>query len=161
MNGDKAYEAIVDLICKKSSAPVLNGTLPFTPGVFDKLTDSSQYTGASKQRFDEDGNGRGLEGRKDVSKAPVNKGLVSKPAAKASTEKLAKGSVEKITKSTEKLAVFDRLTNTAGYTGASKQRFDAEGNGKGLAGRDSPSKTGNAGAYRGGDVKDLSQILRS
>lgn len=31
--------------------------------IFDKLTDSSQYTGAHKQRFDKNGNGRGMAGR--------------------------------------------------------------------------------------------------
>ena len=35
-------------------------------GVFAKLTDSSQYTGAHRHRFDEEGRGRGIEGRDDV-----------------------------------------------------------------------------------------------
>jgi len=59
-------------------------------------------------------------------------------------------------------AVFDRLTDSKGYTGAHKHRFDAEGKGVGIAGRDSTAKgTGTHGQYRGGDVKNLSQILRS
>ena len=29
----------------------------------DRLTDTSKYTGSHKQRFDESGRGRGLEGR--------------------------------------------------------------------------------------------------
>ena len=58
-------------------------------------------------------------------------------------------------------SVFDRLTNVNGYTGAHKHRFDANGNGRGLSGRDAPSLGGNPGPYRGGDVKDLSQILRN
>ncbi|KAI8822048.1 p25-alpha-domain-containing protein [Fimicolochytrium jonesii] len=58
-------------------------------------------------------------------------------------------------------SVFDRLTDSSGYTGAHKQRFNADGTGKGLAGRDSPAKGGAPGKYRGGDVKDLAQILRS
>jgi hypothetical protein len=33
--------------------------------------------------------------------------------------------------------VIDRLTDTRGYTGAHKHRFDADGRGKGIAGRDS------------------------
>ena len=32
---------------------------------------------------------------------------------------------------------IDRLTDTRGYTGAHKHRFDADGRGKGIAGRDS------------------------
>lgn len=58
-------------------------------------------------------------------------------------------------------SVFDRLTDPKGYRGTHAQRFDESGKGKGLAGRDSPAKGGAPGAYRGGDVKDLSQILRS
>ncbi|KAJ3264118.1 hypothetical protein HK104_006516, partial [Borealophlyctis nickersoniae] len=57
--------------------------------------------------------------------------------------------------------VFDRLTNTKDYTGAHKHRFNADGSGRGLAGRDAPAKGAAPGTYRGGDVKDLSQILRS
>ncbi|KAJ3178317.1 hypothetical protein HDU87_003629 [Geranomyces variabilis] len=58
-------------------------------------------------------------------------------------------------------SVFDRLTDTTGYTGAHKQRFNADGTGRGIAGRDAPAKGGSPGKYRGGDVKDLSQILRN
>ncbi|KDR14913.1 TPPP family protein [Zootermopsis nevadensis] len=32
----------------------------------DRLTDTTRYTGAHKQRFDESGKGKGLSGRKDV-----------------------------------------------------------------------------------------------
>ncbi|KAI8844202.1 hypothetical protein BC829DRAFT_419922 [Chytridium lagenaria] len=56
-------------------------------------------------------------------------------------------------------SVFDRLTNSNGYTGTHKLRFNASGTGRGLAGRDSIPKNG-VGVYRGGDVKELSQILR-
>ncbi|KAJ3113561.1 hypothetical protein HDU96_003259 [Phlyctochytrium bullatum] len=55
--------------------------------------------------------------------------------------------------------VFDRLTNSNGYTGTHKHRFTSTGVGRGLAGRDSIPKNG-VGVYRGGDVKELSQILR-
>jgi len=57
-------------------------------------------------------------------------------------------------------SVFDRLTETSGYTGAHKLRFNGDGTGRGLAGRDSIPLGHNPGTYRGGDVKDLSQILR-
>ena len=33
--------------------------------IFDKLTDTSQYTGSHKNRFDSTGRGRGIEGRVD------------------------------------------------------------------------------------------------
>lgn len=36
--------------------------------IFDKLTDSSQYTGTHAHRFDADGKGKGLTGRDSVSK---------------------------------------------------------------------------------------------
>ncbi|KNC96072.1 uncharacterized protein SPPG_08463 [Spizellomyces punctatus DAOM BR117] len=58
-------------------------------------------------------------------------------------------------------SVFDRLTNSGQYTGTHKHRFNADGSGRGIAGRDSPAKGTSPGSYRGGDVKDLSQILRS
>lgn len=32
------------------------------------MTDSSKYTGAHKTRFDAEGKGKGLEGRKDMDK---------------------------------------------------------------------------------------------
>ena len=35
--------------------------------IFDRLTDSSQYTGAHKHRFDSEGRGRGLEGRDRIA----------------------------------------------------------------------------------------------
>ena len=34
-------------------------------GGVDRLTDTSKYTGSHKERFDESGKGKGLEGRKD------------------------------------------------------------------------------------------------
>ena len=34
-------------------------------GAVDRLTDTSKYTGSHKERFDETGKGKGLEGRKD------------------------------------------------------------------------------------------------
>lgn len=41
---------------------------PTHRSIFDKLTDPSLYTGSHKHRFDEEGRGRGLEGRDSVSK---------------------------------------------------------------------------------------------
>lgn len=58
--------------------------------------------------------------------------------------------------------IFDRLTDTSKYTGTHKERFDQNGRGLGLAGRDSVAKgSGTFTQYRGGDVKNLAQILRN
>ena len=46
--------------------------------------------------------------------------------------------------------IFDRLTDTSQYTGAHKHRFDAQGRGRGLAGRDRVGKgVGYIGTSRG------------
>jgi len=57
--------------------------------------------------------------------------------------------------------IFDKLTDASQYTGSHKHRFDSDGKGRGLAGRDSLSKGGVGGAYHGGAVNDLSQIMRT
>jgi hypothetical protein len=41
--------------------------LPRADGVFDKLTSPASYTGSHRERFSEDGRGRGLDGRTQVS----------------------------------------------------------------------------------------------
>jgi hypothetical protein len=59
-------------------------------------------------------------------------------------------------------SVFDRLTDSSGYTGSHKHRFDGQGNGRGMDGRDAIAKgSGTKGVYRGGNVNSLSQILRT
>jgi hypothetical protein len=63
-------------------------------------------------------------------------------------------------KTTGSGSVFDRLTNVNSYTGAHKHRFNNDGTGRGLAGRDSPDKQ-SVGKYRGGNVRELAQILRN
>lgn len=45
-------------------------TAPKT-SIFDKLTDSSQYTGSHKNRFNSDGSGRGAAGRDSIRKGGV------------------------------------------------------------------------------------------
>lgn len=40
-----------------------------SPDIFSRLTDSSKYTGAHRERFDGEGHGRGLEGRDRILKA--------------------------------------------------------------------------------------------
>lgn len=54
-----------------AGGPLLDAVhLPSVGGVFDKLTSPSSYTGSSRERFAEDGRGRGKEGRVDVGVAP-------------------------------------------------------------------------------------------
>jgi len=65
------------------------------------------------------------------------------------------GSLGSLNKSTGSLNqsgnVYDRLTDTKQYTGTHKHRFDADGKGRGIAGRDSASNN---------NVTSISQILR-
>lgn len=35
--------------------------------VTDRLTDTTKYTGSHKERFDDDGKGKGAEGRDDIA----------------------------------------------------------------------------------------------
>ena len=51
-----------------------NTTAAVKTGGVDRLTDTSQYTGTHKERFDESGKGKGIAGREDASK---NTGYVS------------------------------------------------------------------------------------
>ena len=44
-------------------------------GGVDRMTDTSKYTGSHKERFDESGKGKGLEGRKDYD-ANASEGYV-------------------------------------------------------------------------------------
>ncbi|KAG2501212.1 hypothetical protein HYH03_001025 [Edaphochlamys debaryana] len=59
-------------------------------------------------------------------------------------------------------SIFDKLTDSSLYTGAHKHRFDGNGNGRGLAGRDRIAKGhGLIAGAPGSNVNDLSQITRS
>ena len=43
--------------------------MPRTQGtIFEKLTDTAKYTGTHRHRFDDEGNGKGLDGRERVAK---------------------------------------------------------------------------------------------
>jgi hypothetical protein len=86
---------------------------------------------------------------------------VKKPAPSSGRNSSTQVSAPASKPSTKSSSVFDRLTDVKSYTGSHKERFHADGTGKGLAGRDSPAKGRGVATYRGGDVKDLSQILRS
>merc|ERR1712127_389119 len=65
--------------------------------------------------------------------------------------------------SKKKSSIFDRLTDSSQYTGSHQHRFDANGKGRGLAGRDRIAKGGGTvhTAYTGGKITDISQITRT
>lgn len=119
---------------------------PKKQNIFDKLTDPSKYTGAHKERFDKDGKGKGLAGRVDEVAPKDLKTMVdskSKDNAHINTStKVTTTEKTKSTKTTTKVEtgekkqnIFDKLTDPSKYTGAHKERFDADGKGKGIAGR--------------------------
>eukprot|EP00766_Chilomastix_caulleryi_P000369 gnl/Chilomastix_caulleri/1358.p1 GENE.gnl/Chilomastix_caulleri/1358~~gnl/Chilomastix_caulleri/1358.p1 ORF type:complete len:181 (-),score=45.53 gnl/Chilomastix_caulleri/1358:19-561(-) len=135
--------------------------------VYSRLTDSKSYTGAHKHKFDENGQGRGKEGRDtgidgindlsqitrpELNKGPTTLGSAGTPAAKSSPRPAATS--EATTKTTPRKtsgsSIYDRLTDSSTYTGAHKHKFDESGHGLGKAGRD----TGIDG------INDLSQITR-
>jgi Ca2+-binding EF-hand superfamily protein len=51
-----------------AAAPSSSGTKAEVSGIVSKMTDTSQYTGAHKERFDAEGHGKGLAGRDYVPK---------------------------------------------------------------------------------------------
>jgi hypothetical protein len=67
------------------------------------------------------------------------------------------------TASPKKQSIFDRLNDPSSFHGTHKHRFDGDGHGRGLEGRDSVAK-GNgyvAGGRSTNGVSDLSQITRT
>jgi hypothetical protein len=100
-----------------------------SPSIFDKLNDSNQYTGAQKEHFDSSGKGKGKAGRTQEGEtvADISQVVVadrSGPRSRAPQQKKQVGD-----------AIFDRLTDTSKFTGAHKERFDSDGQGKGKVGR--------------------------
>jgi len=117
----------------------------------------------------------GDDGKSDAPASPTAAGGEKKsPAKKKASTKLKTGAKSPGVKSPGAKArspkasggaggntIFDKLTDASQYTGSHKHRFDSDGKGRGLAGRDSLSKGGVGGAYHGGAVSDLSQIMRT
>lgn len=139
--------------------------------IFDKLTDTSLYTGAHKHRFTQDGKGKGLAGRDAASGQEYGASKVNdlsqilrpgnskvKPLAahqvSTTTEKAATSTTPK--KKKDGPSIFDKLTDPKLYTGAHKHRFGSDGKGRGMAGRDAASGI----EYGSGKVNDISSILR-
>ncbi|XP_055345492.1 tubulin polymerization-promoting protein family member 2-like isoform X2 [Paramacrobiotus metropolitanus] len=68
-NKDAGQDELTKLVDKLQTKlePSLSGTTSTVQAnVIDRLTDTSKYTGSSKERFDAEGKGRGKEGREDV-----------------------------------------------------------------------------------------------
>jgi hypothetical protein len=155
--------------------------------IFNRLVDSRLFTGTHKHRFDEYGRGRGLAGRESVAKgtgcSPVavysgggvadisqimrNRGLKSPGSPERSFRSPASFYSTPPSSGTARSPraqsdIFDRLANPAGFTGVHRHRFDARGNGRGLAGRDFVSKGSGTvvGRANAGEIQDISQITR-
>jgi len=62
-NNEEGVKKLEELIA--AGKPNSNSTKALKTGAVDRLTDTSKYTGAHKERFDESGKGKGLEGRVD------------------------------------------------------------------------------------------------
>uniref|UniRef100_A0A8C6HSR5 Tubulin polymerization-promoting protein family member 2 n=1 Tax=Mus spicilegus TaxID=10103 RepID=A0A8C6HSR5_MUSSI len=72
-NPDEALQDVFKLMEGKD--PATTGvTKSTTVGGVDRLTDTSKYTGTHKERFDESGKGKGIEGREETTD---NSGYVS------------------------------------------------------------------------------------
>jgi len=247
-NPKDSYDCLLHFVLDKG--PIARATVADASGVYDKLTNSQLYTGTHKNRFDENGVGKGATGRQVIDSnthdlnqlvnrdtnsaipnntysgsttgvgAPKKRGtnavvtassesleIKSQPSSKKQDNRLSntslaqrqqgatrsnQGSLNNLNKATttksnssiNKLgsnstlnkpstanysatksggaSVFDRLTNVNGYTGTHKERFNADGTGRGLGGRDTIAKgAGTVSSYKGGDVNSLSQILRN
>ena len=119
------------------------------PSIFDKLTDPKLYTGSHKERFDEEGKGKGKAGRVDNNGPKDLSSMVNSKKMEIKTEEEEIKSVPKEKKNKDGPSIFDKLTDTKLYTGSHKQRFDEEGKGKGKLGRDTTH-----------EPKDLSNIVK-
>ncbi|CAH1269369.1 TPPP3 [Branchiostoma lanceolatum] len=106
-------------------------------GGVDRVTDTSQYTGSHKKRFDETGKGKGIE---------VNEGYVAPSLVQAMSEAMSEW--------TAKAGGVDCRTDTSKDTGSPKERFAVE-TGKGKEGReDLADDPGDVGAYKGEERAD-------
>ncbi|XP_068676012.1 tubulin polymerization-promoting protein family member 2-like [Montipora capricornis] len=58
-------QKLIDKICAGKGPVAVGATKQSKSGAVDRMTDTSKYTGSHKERFDDSGKGKGLEGRKD------------------------------------------------------------------------------------------------
>ncbi|KAJ3061405.1 hypothetical protein HDU98_002685, partial [Podochytrium sp. JEL0797] len=59
---EEAVALIMEDVCK-TKGPILKGTKVQNDATTQRMTDTSQYTGTHKERFNEDGTGKGAAGR--------------------------------------------------------------------------------------------------
>jgi len=112
--------------------------------IFDKLTDTSQYTGSHKHRFDETGKGKGKEGREEVVKAtgyvtgfdPEKAKAPPKQGKQTSSYFNNRSVIDYFhlvsflqTNTASGTSIFDKLNDPTQYTGSHKNRFDKDGKG--------------------------------
>eukprot|EP01116_Phalansterium_solitarium_P014996 TRINITY_DN3297_c0_g2_i2.p1 TRINITY_DN3297_c0_g2~~TRINITY_DN3297_c0_g2_i2.p1 ORF type:complete len:244 (-),score=59.68 TRINITY_DN3297_c0_g2_i2:337-1068(-) len=156
---EKKYKGDADglkKLCQKiyaTQGPIAVGTKAENDGILNKLTDTSQYTGAYAARFNADGTGNGMTEVKPAH-APVDPRAAPKATPAAAPAPVAAKPSAPAAPPKEKKAgpsIFDKLTDSSQYTGAHKQRFNADGSGRGMAGRDSIAKAGVAK----GDLSNL------
>ncbi|KAH0572419.1 p25-alpha family protein [Spironucleus salmonicida] len=102
--------------------------------VYDRMTNPAGFTGAHAARF-----GVAPEGGASVKPA-AKPAAAAKPVPKESGVESGRDKC----KGPSGGSVYDRMTNPAGFTGAHAARFNSDGSGKGLAGRDSIAKGGQA-----------------
>lgn len=69
---------IITTLCG-SNGPKSSGTAAATGGIYGKLTDVSQYTGAHKERFNADGTGRGAAGRTQYTNGVGDLSQITRP----------------------------------------------------------------------------------
>lgn len=175
-DANAAFMAIYQLIISNKTPTATATKTETNDGIYAKLTNTALYTGSSKEKVygksQEDITGTlKMENLVDRSKRPNNSmsgsmhHLHKKADNKESSDKLTK-SINNLNKSIEekkssKDDIFSRLTDTSKYTGTHKHRFDKNGMGLGLEGRDHIAKgAGTFSKYRGGQVNSISQILR-
>jgi len=106
----------------QSDAPTKKVSKTKEADIVSRLTDPKLYTGSHKNRFDENGRGKGIDGRADrVELDGYVDGFKKK-----------KDSTSKTTTSKKSPAIFDKLTDPKLYTGSHKSRFDENGKGLGV-----------------------------
>jgi hypothetical protein len=150
-------EAIIASIIKAGGPTTNNTQKTDTGGIVSKLTDTSLYTGAHKSRFDDSGKGLGMDGRDSIPKgvgSPNSPNSPSRPTSSSGN----RVSSPQTTKTQTESGIFARLTDSSKYTGAHKHRFDEDGHGRGLNGRDIG---GNGNSTHGGRTGDLSSMTRT
>lgn len=146
--GDSAgYDKLVTLITGAAGAKVnsqvgaVGGAAAAATG---RLTDVSGYTGAHKERFNEDGTGKGKAGRVNETS---NSGYVGDYKGE---DTYNEGAPKKVKSNTKADDITARLTDSSKYTGAHKERFNDDGTGKGKSGRvNETSGSGYVGNYKG------------